>query len=266
MGACPEGFMKQIFILTFCAVCCLWNPALGDQSEVHDNGLQYQKIVTEMGDLTANLADPLKVFAEKNAHGDGKFDPARYFTVLQNISLPEGKLLDYFYCLQGSAGYPVLYLRGKHQRPYSGREEYSKSPEHSKENRENMMDNIVKHLEVKDTQGGYFEYVVFYLMAPRFYLWKWAKTDHEIICHETRLFDRLSSEPHVPAEVAAAAKKLSLSPQINLSPERAEVKIITFTAWGGFFEERFIISRSSPHTLLDHTKQCLVEYNCGIRF
>ena len=167
----------------------------------------------------------------------------------------------------GSAGYPVLYIRSKNQKPYHDRGEYNKSPDHANISRDKMMDNIVEMLEVMDTGDGYFEYVEFYLMAPDFYLYKWAQLDHEIICHETRLNDKLKNNNQITAAVKTAAKKLNLTPEINLAPDKAEVKIVTFTAHGGFFfEERFIISRSFPHALLEHTKQFLVEYNSRIIF
>jgi len=245
----------------FCVLCFIWTLAWGDQTDVKDKGLQYQKIVTDMKDLTANFGNPLEVFYTNKADKEMKFDAPRYFTILKKISLPEGKILDYVYVMTGSARYPVLYIRSNNQKPYNEIEEYNKSPDHANISRDKMMDNIVEMLEVMDTEDGYFEYVVFYLMAPDFYLYKWTQLDHEIICHETRLNDKLKNDSQIPAAVKTAAKKLNLFPEINLAPDKAEVKIVTFTAHGGFFEERFIISRSFPHALLEHTKQGLVEYN-----
>jgi len=233
--------MKLISILIPCVLCFIWTLAWGDQTDVKDKGLQYQKIVTDMKDLTANFGNPLEVFYTNKADKEMKFDAPRYFTILKKISLPEGKILDYVYVMTGSAGYPVLYIRSNNQKPYNEIEEYNKSPDHANISRDKMMDNIVEMLEVMDTEDGYFEY--------------------EIICHETRLNDKLKNDSQIPAAVKTAAKKLNLTPEINLAPDKAEVKIVTFTAHGGFFEERFIISRSFPHALLEHTKQGLVEYN-----
>lgn len=61
----------------------------------------------------------------------------------------------------GSAGYSVLYMRSKNQKPYHDIGEYNKSPDHANIRRDKMMDNIVEMLEVMDTGDGYFEYVVF---------------------------------------------------------------------------------------------------------
>ena len=107
-----------------------------------------------------------------------------------------------------------------------------------------MMDNIVEMLEVMDTGDGYFEYLVFYLMAPDFYLYKWTQLDHEIICHETRLNDKLKNNNQITAAVKTAAKKLNLTPEINLAPDKAEVKIVTFTAHGGFFLRNDLLFRA----------------------
>jgi hypothetical protein len=69
----------------------------------------------------------------------------------------------------------------------------------------------------------------------------------------------------VPADAGLEAQR-TVDAVRALTAGKAEVKLITFTAWGGFFEETFVISRSFPHALLRHDRKCLVEYNCGIIF
>jgi hypothetical protein len=75
--------MKLISILIPCVLCFIWNLAWGDQTDVKDKGLQYQKIVTDMKDLTANLGNPLEIFYTNKAKKEMKFDAASYFAVLK---------------------------------------------------------------------------------------------------------------------------------------------------------------------------------------
>jgi|GEM_PF-6684005 len=252
-------------------LCCLSfylpeNPACGARTELNEQGGNEQKTVDAMQAFTAELANPLEIFRKNEIRNGMKFDPMSFFTVLKNISLPEGKILDYFYQMEPASGYPLLYVRSQDQKPYKNREEYEKAQNNRQASREDMLNTVMQTLALENCEAGYFEYAVFYILAPNFYLHKWANTDLKIVCHETGLDEILKNNSKIPATAVAAAKKLELSPQIVLDPDEGKVKLITFSAWGGFFAEDFIISRSWPHTLLQHSKKCLVEYNCGIKF
>ena len=265
------GGQEEIMKLFLSLLCCLsfyfpGNPACGSGTELNDQGGNEQKTVDAMQALTAELANPLELFRKNEIRNGMKFDPTSFFTVLKNISLPEGKILDYFYQMEPSSGYPLLYVRSQDQKPYKNREEYEKAQNNRQAGREDILNTVVQMLVVEDSKAGYFEYAVFYLLAPNFYLHKWANTDLKIVCHATGLDEILKNSSKIPATAVAAAKKLELAPQIVLAPDEVKVKLITFSAWGGFFAEDFVVSRSLPHTLLQHSKKCLVEYNCGIKF
>jgi hypothetical protein len=256
-----EEMMKSFVRLVGCLfLFLLGGQAFGGQTVSIDKGWNEQKTVDAMRALTARLENPLEAFRPNDVRNGMRFDPMSFFTVLKNISLPEGKIIDYVYRMESSAGYPLLYVRNRDQKSYRGRDGYLGFV------REGMMDRLVRDLVVGDQPAGYFEYAVFYLMAPNFYLHKWAKTNLEVVCHEARLREILEDHNQIPMPAIQAAKKLDLAPRIVLSADKVEVRLVTFTAWGGFFAEDFIISRSAPHTLLQHDKKCLVEYNCGILF
>jgi hypothetical protein len=42
--------------------------------------------------------------------------------------------------------------------------------------------------------------------------------------------------------------------------------VLTFTMWGGFYRETYIIQRSYPHTIIKYEEELLVPYDCGIMF
>jgi hypothetical protein len=62
------------------------------------------------------------------------------------------------------------------------------------------------------------------------------------------------------------ALALDVEPSVKFEEETVQVRIVTFTKWGGFFEEVFVISRDLPHRVLEHTTEELVPYECGVMF
>jgi hypothetical protein len=59
---------------------------------------------------------------------------------------------------------------------------------------------------------------------------------------------------------------ISVEPVVTLDNDTVTVQVTTFTMWGGFFHHTSTLQRSFPHTILDHQKELLVPYNCGIMF
>ena len=68
------------------------------------------------------------------------------------------------------------------------------------------------------------------------------------------------------SEQEQKALELDLEPSVEFERETAQVRIVTFTKWGGFFKEIFVISRDSPHKILEHTTEELLPYDCGVMF
>jgi hypothetical protein len=51
-----------------------------------------------------------------------------------------------------------------------------------------------------------------------------------------------------------------------LTADVAEVQVITFTKWGGFYRLTYTIRRAFPHTLSDVKQEDLVPYDCDVMF
>jgi len=58
----------------------------------------------------------------------------------------------------------------------------------------------------------------------------------------------------------------NIEPVVNLTDDSANVQVITFTKWGGFYRLTYSISRSFPHTIIDIKEENLVPYDCGVMF
>jgi hypothetical protein len=58
----------------------------------------------------------------------------------------------------------------------------------------------------------------------------------------------------------------NIEPVVNLTVDSANVQVITFTKWGGFYRLTYSISRSFPHKIIDVKEENLVPYDCGVMF
>lgn len=258
--------MKATFLPTALLMFPLLGPLFGESIKNEDPGADFQKTVDAAAGLISHLAVPYHLFDEKANKTGGEFDPMSLFSVLQNLSLPEDERLDYVYQFQASAGYPILYVRKSRQKPYANLAEFLKSPHNSSAGRDESFKNILEALVVRDTERGFFEYAVFYFTADNFYLYKWAYTDRRVICSRDAREKIFSDDARIPEDVRSKARDIDLTPRIKLLPDQAEIRLVTFTAWGGFFEERLAVSRAFPHTLLSHDSKNLVAWDCGIVF
>ncbi|MCX6035231.1 MAG: hypothetical protein NTV38_09695, partial [Chloroflexi bacterium] len=58
----------------------------------------------------------------------------------------------------------------------------------------------------------------------------------------------------------------NVGPSVVVNEQTVEVRLVTFTHWGGFFLESYTLSRAMPHTIQDAQKKNLVPYDCGVMF
>ena len=100
-----------------------------------------------------------------------RFDPNRWFEVFSHVRPQPGYVLDFVYRFWGNGGFPLLYLRRENETRLKSCEEYwqrfggaSNTPvPHGNK-------PLLEHLKYDATPEGYFEFVVFYINAPRFHL------------------------------------------------------------------------------------------------
>jgi hypothetical protein len=121
---------------------------------------------------------------------------------------------------------------------------------------------------VDGTAEGYFELVVLSIVANQFYLyWHALYNDKKVVCDREAVeavIEELST--NMSTEVKREALGLDFEPRVEFEDEVVRVRVVTFTKWGGFFQEEYTISRSFPHLILEHEEEQLVPYNCGVVF
>lgn len=195
----------------------------------------------------------------------GELDVNEYFTVLQNISMQEGYVLDYVFHVDGLGSYPILAARPVDQSPYT---EEKDVPEGSE------LASYWNYIEIQDTEQGYFEYMALRIMANQFYLvWHANYNDMEIVC-DREAVDAIAEERNTgDFGMEFDRKKMRLirnlnniEPLVKLTDSTATVELITFSKWGGFYRMTYTIDRNFPHTILDTKDENIVPYDCGIMF
>ena len=197
-------------------------------------------------------------------NGD-EFDANQYFTIFNHISIREGHILDYVYVSESLGGSPFLYARPENQAPYASMEDIPANTQ---------LPDFLDYIEVEDVEQGYFEYVVLTIMANQFYLdWHALYNDKEIVCNSDDVNEIVADISDgsfgVPLDLAGQVKARALKdiePVVQLKGENAIVEVITFTKWGGFYRQTYIISRSFPHKIIDNNSENIVPYDCGIAF
>ena len=69
-----------------------------------------------------------------------------------------------------------------------------------------------------------------------------------------------------PQDVKDRIDKIDFSPVVIVGESDVTVRFVTFTKWGGFFENVYVMDKEDPMQLLDVKFNPLIEYDCGINF
>lgn len=202
---------------------------------------------------------------ETSSKRGGELDVNRYFDVLTHLSMRAGYALDYVYQSDDLGAYPLIYARPADQAPYASPADIPRGTE--------LLD-FQEYLEVNDTEQGYFEYVVLDIMANQFYLyWHANYNDYDIVCDRDEVNDivaRVSSgEFGYAMDLAGQTRARGLrniEPTVSLNGDRAVVRLLTFTKWGGFYRETYTIHRTFPHAIINIEQDNVVPYDCGVAF
>jgi hypothetical protein len=210
-----------------------------------------------------HLEDP-----DANKTGD-EFDVNEYFTVLPHLSPEPGYVLDYVYFYDGFAGWPIIYARPEQDQPYATFSEFEQAVG---DPLGEVQLEYLDHIQVDGTPEGFFELVVLSLKGNQFYL-SWHANYHDVmvICSQEAVeqvieaADEFAGIPLTDGQ-RRQAMALDLEPQIEIGRETVQVQLVTFSKWGGFALETFIISRDFPHTILESESEELVPYDCGVMF
>ena len=214
--------------------------------------------------------------------GEGSFDINECFTVLPNISMEEGYVLDYVFYDYSWGQNPIIYARKENNEPFKGYVEYIAVKNDDtvarsdydlvtlvKDSENRVHENKIK---IDGTKEGFFEYVVLQELGGQFYLsWHSEYNDTRIICDPLRIDDivkdiRNRNLLEIPAETLEKARNLDFEPVIIFNENTVDVTVIVFTKWGGFKKLTYTISREYPHTIFNVQSEVILGYDCGLAY
>lgn len=228
-----------------------------------------QSTVNAVSDLIRPLRVPDHLLTEDAVKTSEDFDVNEYFSILDHLSMPEGYTLDYIYHYDVLGGEPYIYARPVVQPPYRTFSEYADA----KGGPFSWDESLYGFIDSVQTDGaaeGFFQFIVLRTMGSQFYqYWHAAYNDNTIICDHTGLEVLLGAQSldyRPPLGARDKARKLDFESVVEFEEDTVLVRVVIFTAWGGFIEESYTIRRSFPHEIINIERKTLVEYNCGIDF
>jgi len=221
-------------------------------------------LMDSMATLRGGLKIPQYFLADNPAKQGGEFEVIQYFGVLDHLSMKPGYALDYVYHYDGMGGYPLLYAYPASQPPYATEADLEAAGEKT---------NYQDYIQTDDTPESYFQFVLLALKGNQFYLdWHANYNDTQVVCDKTDVNDIIASldgsfgyRISLGARVRATLLR-GVGPSVVVGEQTVEVRLVTFTKWGGFYLTTYSISRSSPHTIQDVQEKNLIPYECGIMF
>jgi len=214
--------------------------------------------------------------------GEGSFEINEYFTVLTNIEMEDGWVLDYVFYDYYWGSNPIIYVREGNREPFKNYVEYANAKKAGAvaPNQYELV-RIIKDLDngvyenkikINGTKEGFFEYVVLQELGGQFYLsWHSLYHDTRIICDPIRIDDIVRDIENknlveITADVLEQARSLNYEPVITFQDDLVKVSIMIFTKWGGFERVTYTIEREYPHNIVDIQKEVILGYYCGLTY
>ena len=225
------------------------------------------EVLMGIRNLTLSLKTPDYFLVENPQKRGGEFDPNSFFTVLGLLSMEPGYALDYVYVYENATGLPYLYARPPEQASYRSISELTKATGLPAAD---TRYNYLAHVQVTDTEEGFFQFVVLYVMADQFYQYSSTHyNDTRLVLDTNNVTSALNTVADfgikVPGFIKNQALSINLTPVLKMGLDIVTIRLVTFTMWGGFFESIYTIQRNSPHKISVEST-ILVPYNIDIQY
>jgi len=228
-----------------------------------------KEIVAEFEALTGSLELPDHLLVEDAEKTDQDFEVGLYFTVLDQISMEGGRVLDYVYHYAGIGGAPVLYARKNVAPPYRNYSEYLAAGASAEE--ADREDYYLRYVEAGGTPEGFFQLALLLIQGEQFYaFWHAAYNDDRIVSDmedaRASLGGSFGADETTVDGLLADLGKFDLAPVVSMNGDLVKVEVVVFTKWGGFIRRAIVMERVFPHQILWEKSEVLVPYDCGIMF
>ncbi len=233
-------------------------------------------VVDGLYNLKKDLGLPDHFTAENPFRLDSEFNSNSYFNVLTHLKLASGYKLDYIYFNDELGGLPLVYARESSSAPFQSYDELLKSfgEEFEGERSYGQLRHKYDYLEkvlIDKTPESYFEFVTLAFLGDQFYLWWHGLYNDSIILCDPSDMQYVDAEMNgfdieFPQDIKDRIDEIDFSPVAVVGESDITVRFVTFTKWGGFFENVYVMDKEDPMQLLDVKFNPLIEYDCGINF
>lgn len=233
-------------------------------------------VVDGLYNLKKDLGLPDHFTEENPVRLDSEFNPNSYFSVFTHLKLTSGYKLDYIYFNDELGGLPLVYARKSSSAPFQSYADLLMSfgEEFEGERSYGQLRHKYDYLEqihIDETPESYFEFVTLAFLGDQFYLW-WhgLYNDSMVLCDPSDMqyvdAEMKGFDIEFPQDVKDRIEKIDFSPVVIVGESDVTVRFVTFTKWGGFFENVYVMDKENPMQLLDVQFNPLIEYDCGISF
>lgn len=235
-----------------------------------------RQVVDGLYNLKKDLGLPEHFTSENPFRQPTDFDPNKYFQIFTHLKIASGYKLDYIYFNDELGGLPLVYARKTSSAPFQSYAELLKSfgeeieGERSYGRLRHSYDYL-ERIQIDKAPESYFEFTALAYQGNQFYLW-WhgLYNDLKILCDSSDMQyvndDLQGFDIEFPQDVKDRIEKIDFSPVVIVGENDVTVRMITFTKWGGFFENVYVMDKENPMQLLDVKFNPIIEYDCGINF
>ncbi len=235
-----------------------------------------RRVVNGLKELKSGLGFPDSLFEDPPRKPENGFDPNSYFTVMTHLNMAPGYTLDYLYFADDLGGLPLVYARRTGDEPFLDYEAYLQSygEEMSGERSYGSLGHqydFLESIQVDQTPESYFDYAALSIVAQQFYLfWHGLYNDDRIFCDagdmQYVLPEMEEFDLDYPPGFVEELEKIDFAPQFLDMGETVKVRFVTYTKWGGFFENVLEMEKSDPFNLINVDYYPILEYEIPLAF
>lgn len=170
------------------------------------------------------------------------FDVNKFLEALDRLRIDEGFVLDYVYAFDGHGGEPLIYVRSTDDEPLHEPEEYWER--FSLPKSEMLLGEepssvarlpYLRHLQFERNAEGFFEFALFCMLVPRFYLYWHSNYNNRKFLLTTNVQRFVADcSPDNYAQDFATLSSFDLSPRIRMRYNSGEVLLACFEMNRGY--------------------------------
>src|SRR5215207_601077 len=174
------------------------------------------------------------------------FDPNQYFEVFPHLKMSSGYTLDYIYFMDEVGRKPLMYSRKIGDNPFQTYQEIRDNYGNTKEPWHNET-YFLNQVQIDKSPESYFEYIVLAMLGNQFYISDQRVLDTKVLCDHSDL--RYAGDDIKGFE--NVVRMIDFRPVVLVNDITTTVRFVTFSTWGGFFENIVIFNKENPMQLLD---------------